>query len=290
MAPARHDQRKNRQYALVRDSPTILTAEHLADFEIFGFVVVRSLLTPSEVEQITAEVDAALRDVFADAYSSNTRRDTEEGDVAAEGNFLPLMADRAPLSQALVADDDRLSGIAGALLGDFTVASPALATCLVSDTPWHNDGGLGTRWLRCNAYLQPVTQATGALRFVPASQEPAVAGAIDTYLDQVGRDDPEVLPGVSVETEPGDVVVFDPRIHHGSWGGAARLRWSIDYLAMPATHDRDALASTASLIADLSDWPTTPDWPTWAQWRAHHTQRRQEAVRKLDALGVDLST
>jgi ectoine hydroxylase-related dioxygenase (phytanoyl-CoA dioxygenase family) len=268
------------------------TSTQRSHFDLFGFVVLRALLTTSEIEQLGAEVDGALRDAFAESYASNTRHEVvADGDVAAEGNFLPLMADRAPLSQALVVDDPRLSGIADDLLGDFTVASPALATCLVSDTPWHNDGGLGSRWLRLNAYLQPATHSTGALRVVPGSQDGATSDRIARHLGIAGeRGDPDALPGVALETMPGDLIVFDPRIHHGSWGGSTRLRWSVDYLSMPPADDAEAMARTSSLVADLSDWPSTPEFPTWAEWVAHPSERRREAARKLRTLGMDLTT
>jgi ectoine hydroxylase-related dioxygenase (phytanoyl-CoA dioxygenase family) len=269
-----------------------LDAAQQTHFDLFGYVIVRSLLSPPEVDQLAAEVDSALRSVFGEAYASNTRHDEiAEGDVAAEGNFLPLMADGAPLSQSLVVDDDRLRSIAKVLIGDFTVASPALATCLVADTPWHNDGGLGQRWLRCNAYLQPTTRSSGALRVVAGTQDPSVADRIASYLEECERRmDAEALPGVALETAPGDVIVFDPRVHHGSWGGARRLRWSVDYLAMPSADDAEALARTGSLVADLSDWPTTNEFPTWSQWHAKPTPRRQEAGMKLAALGIDLAS
>ena len=89
---------------------------------------------------------------------------------------------------------------------------------------------------------------------------------------------------------PGDVIVFDPRVHHGSWGGTTRLRWSIDFLAMPADDDSTGRSRTASLVRTLSGWPTTEGFPTWAEWQTGSTERRKAAVNRLRHLGVDLST
>ena len=115
-----------------------------------------------------------------------------------------------------------------------------------------------------------------------------MANRIARYLETSGGRlaDPQALPGIALETMPGDVIVFDPRIHHGSWGGVRRLRWSVDYLAMPAADDDVGLARTSSLIADLSDWPTTDEFPTWSQWQAHPSTARREAAGKLRALGI----
>jgi hypothetical protein len=265
-----------------------MDAGDVVHFETFGFVVLRDLLTPDEVERLRSEVVGALTDVFGEAFGRNTRADGTM-DVTVPGNFLPLMADASPLSQALVVDDPRLPTIAARLLGDFTVASPALAACLVGETPWHNDAGTGNRWVRVNAYLDPVTETSGALRVVPASQHGSLPVDIARQRDaNWPRETPSVKPGVALETSPGDVVVFDPRVHHGSWGGRSRLRWSVDYAGMVGADDDAARAKLVALIEDLSDWPTTPAWPTWSQWAAGAggTEARRRAIATLHDLGV----
>jgi len=264
--------------------------DDIARFEMFGFVVLRGLLAPGEVAQLRSEVLAGLTDAFGEDLARNTR-DATPLDVTVPGSFLPLMANAAPLSQALVADDPRLISVATALLGEFTVASPALGACLVGDSPWHNDAGTGERWVRVSAYLDPVTEASGALRIAPSTQH----GSLPTELaGQFGgrwsRDDPVAVPAVAVETVPGDLVVFDPRVHHGSWGGQARLRWSVDYARMVGGRDAAKQARLVALINDLSEWPTTPAWPTWSDWVGGADQRtaRMAAVTKLRELGVSL--
>lgn len=63
----------------------MLTAAQGAHFDLFGFVVLRSLLNAQEVDQLRAEVDGALRDAFAYAYASNTRHEVaDDDDVAGE--------------------------------------------------------------------------------------------------------------------------------------------------------------------------------------------------------------
>jgi hypothetical protein len=265
-----------------------MNGDDVVRFETFGFVVLRGLLTPEEVRRLRGEVVSALTDVFGEAFGRNTRADGTV-DVTVPGNFLPLMANAAPLSQALVADDPRLPAVAARLLGDFTVASPALAACLVGETPWHNDAGTGNRWVRVNAYLDPVTATSGALRMVPATQHGSLPADIARQLDATwSREDPSAMPGIALETSPGDVVVFDPRAHHGSWGGQSRLRWSVDYAGMVGAGDEAARANLVALIEDLSDWPTTAEWPTWSQWASgpDRTEARAGAIATLQDLGV----
>lgn len=264
-----------------------MEAQALSHFKLFGYTVLRSLLLPEEVRQLSAEVECALADVHGDAAGTNTRTDVSDEDVAAFGSFVPLMADEAPLSQSLIADDSRLPSVAEAILGEFTLASPALATCLVGDTGWHYDGGTGEEWVRINAYLTPTSSATGALRVVPLSQHDSRPEEIDSWLEtSPARTARAAVPGVALETAPGDVIVFNPRCHHGSWGGTQRLRWSVDFVRMPPNVDADAARKTRSLIEELSDWPTTDRWPTWNQWTTGTSQRRRDAMTKLRSLGV----
>ena len=263
----------------------------VSHFELFGFAVLRNLLSGDEAHRLRAEVEAGLRDAFGLRFGENTRDDMpaeDDEEVAAEGNFLPLMADRTPLSQSLLADDLRLQSFAEAVLGESTIASPALATLLVADTPWHNDPGTGERWLRLNAYLQPSAADTGSLRVVPASQQGSLPTDIAEMLkhQRTLRARPDALPGVALETMPGDVIAFDPRVHHGAWGGGRRLRWSVDFVALPSKGDRKRLDETRALVQELSSWPTTDAWPTWREWAAGPDERRRAAVAKLKALGI----
>ena len=271
----------------------MLTETEVAHFESFGFVVMRAALSPDEVARLTAEVDLALDDAFGSRYGRNTRTDLVDDDVAAEGNFLPLMASNTPLSASLVADDPRFLRVADQLLGRATVASPALATCLVTDTPWHNEGGLGERWLRFNAYLHPAAAATGALRVVPGSHHGDASERVEQYLLGRGQSEesPDLLPGHPIETQPGDVIAFDPRVRHAAFGGSNRLRWSVDFLRMPTPQESAAFDRTRSLVETLSDWPSPQRWPRWAAWSAEVAgPSRARAVRQLQELGVSLAT
>src|SRR4051812_45303108 len=102
----------------------MLSAWDIEHFRTFGFVVLRRLLHASEVIRLRDEVDEALTDAYGTGYGRNTRDDMPDeadDDVAAAGNFLPLMSVRTPLSLSLVADDGRLWTCAEELLGDVTV-------------------------------------------------------------------------------------------------------------------------------------------------------------------------
>ena len=78
-------------------------------------------------------------------------------------------------------------------------------------------------------YLDPVTATSGALRVIPGSQRygDAFAEALQATLRQA----PETLgmagsqvPAIALESNPGDVVVFNQNTKHSAWGGSNRRR------------------------------------------------------------------
>ncbi len=81
-------------------------------------------------------------------------------------------------------------------------------------------------------YLDPVTKNTGCLRVVPGSHIHAdqYAQALHEVTPfSVSNDNEEVwgvhgsdVPAYPIESEPGDLLVFDQAIKHSSWGGGDR--------------------------------------------------------------------
>lgn len=272
----------------------MLTGWEVDQFKLFGFVILRGLFS-TEAAALRAEIDFALRDAFDEDYETDHRSSTStpDGEVYAPGSFLPILANGAPVSGRLVADDGRLWDIAEQLIGDVTLASPALAACIVGETPWHRDGGLGVPWIRFNAYLDDTRRETGALLAVPGSQ---AAETTERVIDHLSRLDntalrsPDLLPAVAIETEPGDVIAFDPRIFHASFGGDKRLRWSVDYLPLPDWTNTRQCELTRDLIVELSDWPAPPRWHAWRDWTAARplSMARSRAIDQLSRLGVPM--
>jgi hypothetical protein len=268
----------------------VLTTTEIERFYAFGWVVVRGLLDLSESSQLRDEIEGALRDAYGSAYGKNTRGDLD--DESPEANVVPLMSKHVPLSMSLVADDTRLWTIAEQLLGPVTLACPALGECLIGDTPWHRDPGIGEPWVRFRTYCEPCRAESGALRFIPGSQHPYFGRHLERYratAQATGAADLDVdLPWVAVDTDPGDMIAFDPRTLHSSTGGTHRLAWNVDYAALPDTADHEHRKRTRELVLELSSWPHPARWPTWDEWTSTRprTPARDQAIGRLLAIGA----
>ena len=94
-------------------------------------------------------------------------------------------------------------------------------------------------------YLDPVTKNSGALRVIPGSHRnkesfgDLLESHLTSYIFGMTGDQ---IPAVALESNPGDVLVFNHRIKHSSWGGSdARRMFTMNFTERYPNH----------LIADL---------------------------------------
>src|SRR5205807_155727 len=77
-------------------------------------------------------------------------------------------------------------------------------------------------------YLDPLTRDTGALRVIPGSHIAAdsfaqAAGKVCNSQEKFGIHGRDV-PAVALETEPGDLAIFNHNTKHASFNGSTRRR------------------------------------------------------------------
>jgi hypothetical protein len=269
----------------------VFSQQAILHFRTFGYVVQRNLLSDAEVEQLSGEVISALTDAYGGVGTDLDR----DGTGGIRGDYLPLAADRAPLSQALMADDPRFYQGSVALLGGPTVPTAPMATCFTSNAAWHNDDGTDIGGVKFLVHLQPRDVGTGALRVIPGSHDATFRRSIQQYFGQ----DPArqgfagwPAPFIGLETAPGDVIAFDVHLFHSSAGGSNRLAWTIEYLPWPGLGDPARLAAVRAAVVEVVDDDhrayDRDRWPTWRDWaaQAHLIPSRQTAAERLRLLGV----
>jgi hypothetical protein len=271
----------------------MLTDFDKARFATFGYTIVRGLLRRAEAAALAGEINAAQRDAFGSRYG------TPDGGGGIEGHYLPMMADRTPISAALV-DDLRLFDTAESLLGGPVVPLPAEGVLYFGEAGWHFDDGIGITGLKLALYLEPLTAATGALRLLPLSHRPEVRRPLERYRADHARarntreraEHMAAFPFCAAETEPGDAVIFDLHTWHASAGGRNRLAWTVEYLAVPQTAEAQGRRRLLRYAADHHDQTGRGfdhhRYPLWRDWiaPAGSNRGRAVAVARLRRLGV----
>jgi hypothetical protein len=196
----------------------------VARFQLQGFVVLHAAIDPMP---ISAEVDRVGRTAFGQADGFRT---LAQGSGTVTFRYAPMMCERTPVSIGLV---DQCADLARELLGRDVVPGRAKATWYDGDTGWHRDSLHRITSVGVVTYFEPLHARTGALRIVPGShidpEQPIPERAIER--------------SVALETEPGDVIVFDEHLIHGSIGGRRRRQWRVDFLVDPRDDDELAAAS-----------------------------------------------
>ncbi|MFI5777520.1 phytanoyl-CoA dioxygenase family protein [Nocardia sp. NPDC051570] len=217
---------------------TAVALDHrqLEFFREFGFLELPGFLDAGVVADLEVEV--------RDGLARNYRLPTDKPEVVSgyEGFYLPLMGKWSPVSRALTSGD-LLRSLARELLGADVMPKPAKGVLYSDATGWHRDAAAPElRAIKVAAYLSPVAAESGALRFIPGSHELAFSDRLARFRKVIPEGSPldeaaeaKWWPGVTVATDPGDIVVFDVHIWHAALFGSLRAQWSVSYAAVPET-------------------------------------------------------
>lgn len=195
-----------------------LTEAQVRYFQTFGFLMFRELFNPTETAQIIEEFETAIQNFGGGRNHNGSTRTMFLGPIERTAQLCTLL------------DDPRITGLLGGLLGeDFNYCSGD-GNYYSGDTAWHPDGNWGELFaVKIAFYLDPLTRDTGCLRVIPGSQAPEHMirkhkidpNQSETLFGVAPRD----FPGnMALETNPGDVVVFNHDTYHSAWGGGTQRR------------------------------------------------------------------
>ena len=214
----------------------MLTSEQKAHFEVFGFIVVRQLFPPGEVDVLTREFDAALLD-----DRGGKPFDGKEKHVAIN------WYEGRPAVQHLP-NDERIRGPIEQLLGPpgYTFDKTNDGALRVGDTEWHPDmgwtpeipdGKYDPEWIagrrgrnhyvpsiKVAFYLDPVRKDSGCLRVIPgAHRSPYHEQLWSLHCDipdqaasfeDVGPRLLEMWERTTGSREGGEQLLSDPKVNH----------------------------------------------------------------------------
>ena len=195
-----------------------LTEQQRRFFTSFGFLHLRGQLA-DEIGWITEEFEQVWRDGVRSGYDG-------------KGELIQAIVPFVDHSERLctLVDHPRLEPALECLLGkDYNYLSSD-GRPYSGDTGWHPDGGWSEPqlFLKVAFYLDPLTRTSGALRVIPGSHRVgdrfsadsrAANDSVNTYGVPMSE-----IPSVALETQPGDVVIFNHNTMHSSFGGGNRRR------------------------------------------------------------------
>lgn len=217
-----------------------------AFFETFGFLKLPGLVKP-QLAQIIEDFEAVFPQLGI------------KHDGTKRTMIVPFVDQRAGLSALL--DHPGVLEVVGNLLGpDFNYVSSD-GNYYTGDTSWHRDSLYKTNsYIKIAFYLDKVTKDTGCLRVIPGSHRDE---AQDTWDDEALRASAAVwgveqrdLPAYALESEPGDMLVFNHRLRHASFGGSHQRRMF--------TMNLGRRAKTPEEIEDLISYVAW-QWYGWAK-------------------------
>ena len=238
-----------------------LTSQQVSFFKTFGYVVLPRLFTQSEVSDITVDFEKVLDN---DRKGEKFRGDKRQAVLA--------FVEKTETLRSLVSDD-RIFLPIRQLLGDGFVWGGSDGNLYVGDTAWHPDAddAVDLKRIKVAMYLDRVTKDSGCLRLIPGSHEnplhkrlkplrywrikQAVSegrGSVEDerkFLEELGLKvdegeaifgvNPEDLPAAALESEPGDVVMFNQYCFHSAFGGkTGRRMFTMNFAESPRTESQ----------------------------------------------------
>ena len=208
----------------------MLTAAEKHHFETLGFLCLRGFFPADELQRYTDAFDETLKR----AKGIKTLETNEERRTIATLRFF----ESNPEVYHPLLDGDKLNELIEDLLGEeyvFTVSEGALRT---NNTRWHHDNVApeGHRHLKVIFYLEPVRATTGCLCVLPGSHFLPYRERMAKYGEDIlplGKGVPGIYP---IETDPGDLLVFNVKLYHAAFGdGSKRRGVYINFVQKPRT-------------------------------------------------------
>lgn len=193
-----------------------LTQQQKDFFDTFGFLHVKGALK-NEIGWITEEFETVNRTCVLNS------------DGTKKAAIVPFIDQSEKLCTLL--EHPVVEGVAESLLGEDFNYLAGDGRYYSGDSGWHSDGWWDTtsKFMKMAFYLDPLTRDTGALRVVPGSH--IVADQFSTNRGNGGKNwnsdfgvHGRDIPASALETQPGDLAIFNHNTKHASFGGNSKRR------------------------------------------------------------------
>ena len=220
----------------------MITPQQKAHFYDFGFIRLRQQFSADEMEALGREVDEMLAE-------------QRGGGPPGENQGMADIIEKSPVATRMLVDD-RIFGTVEELLGPRFVwngSGGSLSYTGVNgkgEHRWHSDRPADPHatTYSFHLYLEKLRGDNGALRVIPGSHRPSLydnllplSEDVEDGAEKVYGLSPTDLPGVVVESDPGDIVFFTQKIYHGVYGMQPGRRYlKLRFAAWPETDEQIA--------------------------------------------------
>lgn len=219
-----------------------VTAEEAELFWDFGFLRLRRVFTPEEVESLSRGFEETFRELGDTAPEriqerKNSSIHIDDGPNSSRDRYIirGIVEGSDHLNWLLT--DSRIFQAAVDILGEGTRFTGTDGSLFYCGTSWHTDyfktQSLNNTYLKMCLYLDPVRERDGAIRFIPGTHhyEGEFSKRLKKKFSQKKQTaeasygiGPQEIPAVPVETDPGDVVIWHFWTMHASFYGGPRRR------------------------------------------------------------------
>ena len=225
------------------DNQYLLTPQQIHFFETFGFLRIPGLFA-NDIDNIVA----GFEDMFG-----NEEQPVWETKEALHGDekrlIIPGFIEQSP-KLAPLQHDPRVVGVVKSILGPDYIWSSSDGNLFYCESYWHPDdyaAPLHHYHVKLSFYLDDLSGDNGAIRIIPGShfhQQTFSRTLRKNFKDESGVEEiygmaSGDIPSITVNSTPGDLILWNFRTIHGSYNGGERRRlFSLNFgEKIPGFHD-----------------------------------------------------
>ena len=202
----------------------MLTDEQKGQFETLGCLILKDFLPQEDVK--------IYRDAFEGAL---TKANGTPWDKAPSRHQVLPFFKKDPDAYNRFLDDPRVNEVLHDILGDDYVFTVSEAIKHWLGTGWHHDAVAAEdhTHLKIVTFLDPTRADTGCLYVIPGSQYLAYRERMHEHGESIlklGADVPGAYP---LETDPGDVIVFNVKCYHAAFPDGMRRGLYLNFMGAP---------------------------------------------------------
>lgn len=242
-------------------------------FDTFGFLHCKQAFSPEETQELIAAFEEVLSNDRRNRPFDGKKRQAVLGCIEKHPRLTDLVS------------DDRIYEVSRELLGENFIWIGSDGNLYVGDTYWHPDNNnFNYRRIKIAFYFDPVKAETGCLRVIPGSHMQSQHPSMERFLRSGGQKiDPREVPHFPLESEPGDVVIFNQYLWHASFGGrAGRRMLTLNFGEAPRSEDQleNVKFMYNANLDNIKQMQYTQSDEMYGEHFLHHSNNRIRSVTK----------